>query len=175
MFMLGIFNPQLGANYIKKARSCIDCPTMHKYLKPKTINSNRTGKTIAYRIKLKNPNYFAFSHPLTRFKKGEEYHVGTADINICTKLGMVPAYMVNLDKFTLLKLWGSLAQELFSPQSKPFEENEYTFWRLQPNKGRFPELSSMNFILRNDTEWKKENDEETVNLIIKYFKFFYWK
>ncbi len=92
MFMLGEFSPKLGADYVKKVRSCIDCNSLKKNVSPKVITSNRTGKPIAFRIDLKNPNYFAFSHPLTRFKKGEDYHIGNEETNFCTKLGMIPAF-----------------------------------------------------------------------------------
>ncbi len=61
---------------------------------------------------------------------------------------------VNLDKFTLIKLWGKMAQEIFSSQAKPFEENGYIFWKLEPNIHRFPELSSMNFILKNNGQFR---------------------
>jgi len=107
---------------------------------------------IAYRVQLNTSQYFMLSHPLSRFRRSEPYWVGYEDAKFCTELGLVPAFALNLNKFTLLRLWGELARSLFSPRAKPIPTEGYVYWRMVPRKGRFPEISSMNFILKQGAD-----------------------
>jgi len=93
------------------------------------------------------------SHPLSRFRRSEPYWVGYEDARFCTQLGLVPTYSVNLDKYTLLRLWGEQARNLFSPRAEPLpEEEDYVYWRMTCSRGQLPVLSSMNFILKQSAD-----------------------
>jgi len=96
------------------------------------------------------------SHPLSRFGRSEPYWVGHEDAKFCTQLGLIPTYAVNLDKYTLLRLWGEQARNLFSPRAEPIpEEEDYVYWKMVCKRGgarSLPQLSSMNFILKQSAD-----------------------
>jgi hypothetical protein len=92
------------------------------------------------------------SHPLSRFRRSEQYWVGYEDARFCTQLGLIPTYAVNLDKYTLLRLWGEQARNLFSPRAEPIPEEDYVYWKMACERGRLPELSSMNFVLKQGAD-----------------------
>jgi len=92
------------------------------------------------------------SHPLSRFRRSEQYWVGYEDAKFCTQLGLIPTYEVNLDKYTLLRLWGEQARNLFSPRAEPIPEEDYVYWKMACERGRLPELSSMNFVLKQGAD-----------------------
>lgn len=93
------------------------------------------------------------SHPLSRFRRSEKYWVGYEDSKICTELGLIPVYEINLNKFTLLKLWGEQSRRIFDNRADPFaDEEEYVYWKMRCKKGKLPELSSMNFILKQSAD-----------------------
>jgi len=173
LYMLGTFNPKLGTDCVRQTRRCADCSQMREVVKPQMIGARKTGEPIAFRIQLKTPYYFALSHPLTRFRKGEDYHIGSEETGFCTTLGMIPAFMINLNRFTLLKFWGEMARQLFSPTAEPFLEGDYAFWKLLPKTGRFPELSSMNFVLRQNGEFVSY-EAKTREILKDYFTFGFW-
>jgi len=117
------------------------------------IRDNKTGEPIAYRFELKGNQYLMLSHLLSRFRQLQKYWVGYEDTKICTELGLIPVYAVNLNKFTILKLWGESARRIFSNRADPFEdEEEYVYWKMRYKKGKLPELSSMNFILKQSAD-----------------------
>lgn len=92
------------------------------------------------------------SHPLSRFKRSEPYWVGSEEAKFCTQLGLIPTYSVNLDRYTLLRLWGEQARNLFSPRAEPIPEDDYVYWKMECERGRMPELSSMNFVLKQSAD-----------------------
>jgi len=92
------------------------------------------------------------SHPLSRFRRSEKYWVGFEDAKFCTQLGLIPTYAVNLDKYTLLRLWGERAKNLFSPRAEPIPEEDYVFWKMACERRPLPELSSMNFVLKQGAD-----------------------
>jgi len=151
--------------------------TLKETIKPRRIYDKKTGKFIAYRVELKAPCYFILSHPLSRFRRFESYWIGYDEAKYCAKLGTIPAFMVNLNKFTILKLWGEMAKKLFLPPAEPIPEEGYTYWKLAPESsrgsGRFPELSSMNFVLKQNADIKIYDGNASNNLE-DYFTYGFW-
>jgi hypothetical protein len=124
-------------------------------------------------MQLKETTYFVLSHPLSRFMRQEDYNIGGEDAEFCAKLGMIPAYVMNFNRFTLLKLWGEMARRVFSPTAKPIPETGYVYWRLVSKTGRLPELSSMNFVLKQNGEFCDYQGKHC-DLLHKYFTFGFW-
>jgi hypothetical protein len=133
-----------------------------------------TKNLIGFRVSLKSPVYFAFNHPLTRFKKFEKYQIGGDERSFCTELGWVPAYMLNLDRFTVLRLWGTIARQIFSPDSSPFLDEDYVFWRLNATEGTYPEVSSLNFVLKQSGNYTEAKATLCKKEMQKYFTFLFW-
>jgi len=138
------------------------------------IRDNKTGEPIAYRFELKGNQYLMLSHLLSRFRQLQKYWVGYEDTKICTELGLIPVYAVNLNKFTILKLWGESARRIFSNRADPFEdEEEYVYWKMRCKKGKLPELSSMNFILKQSADLLPYNGYGC-ECFRRYFVFGFW-
>lgn len=171
--LLGDFDASLAKNCAYKASSCSTCLTFGNFLTPRWIESRKSGMTIAYRVQLETPQYFMLSHPLSRFKRSEPYWVGYDDAKFCTQLGLVPTFALNLNKFTLLRLWGELARSLFSPRAEPIPEEDYVYWKMVPQSGRLPEFSSMNFILKQSAEMKVY-EGSGCTCFEDYFTFGFW-
>jgi hypothetical protein len=87
---------------------------------------------------------------------------------------MIPAYMLNLNRFTLLKLWGDTAKKLFVPTAEPIPEEGYVYWKLAPSiSGQPAELSSMNFILKQNAEMVSY-EGQACDSFEDYFTFCFW-
>jgi len=177
LYLLGNFDVGLAKDCVHRASGSSACQSMEDLLKPRWIKSRKTGKPVAYRVQLKTPCHFILSHPLSRFKRLEPYWIGYEDAQFCAKLGMIPAFMVNLNKFTLLRLWGEMAQKLFSPTAEPIPEEGYVHWKLVPASsrglGRLPELSSMNFVLKQNADMSLY-EGEACDCLKDYFIFGFW-
>jgi len=173
LYLLGNFNPDLARDCAYRANCCSHCEPMKNLFEPHWITS-RSGTLIGYRLQLNSPYYFALSHPLSTFKRLEAYWVGNEDAEFCAKLGMIPAYMVNLNRFTLLKLWGDTAKKLFVPTAEPIPEEGYVYWKLQPGRSGQPaELSSMNFVLKQNAEMISY-EGQACDSLEDYFTFCFW-
>jgi len=177
LYLLGEFDVGLAKDCVHRALGSSSSQSLENLLKPRWIKGRKTGKPIAYRAQLKTPCYFILSHPLSRFRRLEPYWIGYEDANFCAKLGLIPAFMVNLNKFTLLRLWGEMAQKLFSPTAEPIPEEGYVHWKLEPagsrGLGRLPELSSMNFVLKQNADMKVY-EGEACECLEDYFIFGFW-
>lgn len=173
LYMLGTFNPNLARDCAYRANCCSYCESVKKSLKPRWIES-RSGTLIGYRLQLNGPYYFALSHPLSTFRRSEKYWVGDEDAEFCTKLGMIPAYMLNLNRFTLLKLWGDTAKKIFVPTAEPIPEEGYVYWKLAPSRSGQPaELSSMNFVLKQNADLLSY-EGQACDSFEDYFTFCFW-
>lgn len=173
LYILGTFNPNLARDCAYRANCCSYCESVQKSLKPRWIES-RSGTLIGYRLQLNDPYYFALSHPLSTFRRSEKYWVGNEDAEFCAKLGMIPAYMLNLNRFTLLKLWGDTAKKLFVPTAEPIPEEGYVYWKLAPSiSGRPAELSSMNFVLKQNADMLSY-EGQACDSFEDYFTFCFW-
>lgn len=177
LYLLSKFDPGLTKNYLDRVLTIRSSKLLENFLDPRWIESRKTGKPIAYRIPLNTSCYFILSHPLSRFRRLEPYWVGCEDAEFCAKLGLIPAFMVNLNKFTILKLWGEISQKLFSPTAEPIPREGYVHWKLEPTGsrvfGRLPELSSMNFILKQNADMKTY-EGEACECLEDYFTFGFW-
>ena len=173
LYMLYEFHKGLANDCVSRVNECSQCPQAKELREFRWIQSRETGQPIAYRIQLKGTTYFVLSHPLSRFMRQEDYYVGGEDAEFCAKLGMVPAYDMNLDRFTLLKLWGEMARRVFSPTAKPIPESGYVYWKLVSKTGRPPELSSLNFVLKQGGEFCDYQGKHC-DLLHRYFTFGFW-
>lgn len=118
--------------------------------------------SVCFRIKFRSPLFFLVSPQISYFKTITKYY--KCDI------GFLPTYLTEINDITLFKTWDYFANDLLGPVSSfPIG---YTCWKTTDDNTT--ELSSMNFILRNDSRWKQENNEQIVNFVIKHFKFLYW-
>jgi hypothetical protein len=114
------------------------------------------------------------SHPLSRFRRSEPYWVGYEDAKFCTQLGLIPTYAVNLDRYTLLRLWGERARSLFSPRAEPVPEEDYVYWKMVcERRRRLPELSSMNFVLKQSADLTIYQGADC-ECFKQYFTFGFW-
>lgn len=118
--------------------------------------------SVCFRIKFRSPLFFLVSPQLSYFKTIAKYY--KCDI------GFLPTYVTEINDITLFKTWDYFANDLLGPVSSfPIG---YTCWKT--TEDNTSELSSMNFLLRNDSRWKQEDNEQIVNFVIKHFKFLYW-
>jgi hypothetical protein len=173
LYMLHEFHKGMADDCVLRADECSKCPKVEELRAFRWILSRETRQPIAYRMPLKETTYFVLSHPLSRFMHQEDYYVGGEDAEFCAKLGMVPAYAMNIDRFTLLKLWGEMAKRVFSPTAKPIPESGYAYWRLVSKTGKLPELSSMNFVLKQSGEFLDYQGKYS-DLLHRYFTFGFW-
>lgn len=173
LYMLHEFHKGLANDCVRRADECSKCPQAEELRVFRWIQSRETRQPIAYRMPLKETTYFVLSHPLSRFMHQEDYYVGGEDAEFCAKLGMVPAYVMNFNRFTLLKLWGEMARRVFSPTAKPIPESGYAYWRLVSKTGKLPELSSMNFVLKQNGEFCDYQGKYS-DLLHRYFTFGFW-
>lgn len=150
LYLLGTFNKELSKSCVGKARRCIDCQQLRGDIKPEIVTSRKTGRQIAFRIQLKTPYYFGLSRSLSRFDREENYRIGGEETLFFATLGFVRAFMLNLDRVTLIKSWGEMARKIFSSSADLFAEEEFVIWKLSQKTGRTSELSSMNFVLRQN-------------------------
>ena len=84
-------------------------------------------------------------------------------------IGFLPAYVPEINELVIIKTWNNFADNLLGPGSGL--PPEYLCLKISRDK-ELAELSSMNFILRNDTDWEKENDSRTVDLVPAIFQIF---
>lgn len=173
LYLLGKFNEDLARDCIQRARISNACELIPNPLGANWIKSNTSGNIIAYRFQLRDVSYFLLSHPISRFRGPRDYVIGGEETSFCAKLGLIPAYMVNLNKFTLLKPWGELAEKLFSRIADPIPGEEKVYWRLTPESNRCPVISSANFILRQNAEFH-EYVGKYRTLFDDYFTFGFW-
>ena len=173
LYLLGIFNPELAHDCMCKASEQQNNSSVPDPVKLRWIRSYKNDRIIAFRAQLKNPCYFILSHPISRFRGAEDYFIGAEDTKFCAKLGLIPAYLTNLNKFTLLRVWGDLAQKLFSNTAEPIPMDEQVYWRLYPKTTKFPEVSSTNFILRQNSEFREYSGKYRT-LLDDYFTFGFW-
>jgi hypothetical protein len=171
--MLHEFHKGLANDCVRRADECSKCPQAEELHAFRWIRDRETRQPIAYRMQLKGTAYFVLSHPLSRFMRQEDYNIGGEDAEFCAKLGMIPVYIMNFNRFTLLKLWGEMARRVFSPTAQPIPESGYVYWRLVSKTGRFPELSSMNFVLKQNGELCDYQGKHC-DLLHKYFTFGFW-
>jgi len=176
LFLLGEFDSSLAKDYLYRVLARGSSKSMES-LNPRWIESRKTGKPIAYRIQLQTSCYFILSHPISRFRRLEPYWVGYEDAKFCAKLGLIPVFMVNLNKFTLLRLWGEMSKKLFSPTAEPIPKEGYVHWKIEPADSRapcrLPELSSMNFVLKQNAD-VKVHEGESCEYLENYFTFGFW-
>jgi len=177
LYLLGKFDPSLAKNCVHRACDNMAFQAMESLFNPRWILGRKTGKPIAYRVQLKTPGYFVLSHPLSRFKRLEDYWVGNEYAKFCAKLGLIPVFLVNVNRFTLLRLWGELAKTLFSRVAEPTPEEGYVHWKAVPDYSRqlsqLPELSSMNFILKQNADIRPY-EGIACDCFEEYFTFGFW-
>jgi hypothetical protein len=70
-------------------------------------------------------------------------------------------------------VWGDLAQKLFSNTAEPIPMDEQVYWKLCPKTTNFPELSSANFVLRQNSEFREYSGKYRT-LFDDYFTFGFW-
>ena len=173
LYWLGIFNEELSKSCVGKARRCIDCQQIGQDIKPEIVTSRRTGRPIAFRIQLRTPYYFGLSRSLSRFDREENYRIGGEETLFFATLGFVRAFMLNLDRVTLIKSWGDMARKIFASSADLFADEESVIWKLLPGVGRASELSSMNFVLRQNGVF--QTYEAVYKDILKdYFTYAFW-
>lgn len=156
-----------------RAYCCESSEEVQKSIQPRWL-TDRDGNLIGYRVNLKTVSYFILSHPISTFNRLDPYWVGYNEAKYCAKLGMIPAYLVNLNRFTLLKMWGETAKGIFSPTAEPFPREGYVHWKLIPSKiGQSAELSNMNFVLKRNSEIRLY-EGNACDSLEDYFTFGFW-
>ena len=83
----------------------------------------------------------------------------------------MPVYIPAINEITLLKTWNYFANNMLGPTS--MIDSDYACLKFT-RKTEMAELSSMNFILRNHTDFQVVDEKELVDLTVKYFQNFYW-
>jgi hypothetical protein len=116
-----------------------------------------------FRIKFRYPLLILVSPEISRFKQILKYYKGD--------VGYMPGYLCSLNIFTVLKTWNEFAGSIQGPAANI--PNGYTCLKLTAKKER-PELSSLNFILRNSSDFEEANDPLHVGLMEKYFVYVCW-
>ncbi len=116
-----------------------------------------------FRIRFRFPLFVLISPRISRFRMLIRYFKSS--------VGFLPVYIPAINDITLLKTWNRFADSMLGPASTL--SHDYTCLKIS-KKEEMVELSSMNFILRNESDFDEESQKEIVNLIAMYFEFFYW-
>jgi len=130
------------------------------------------GEPIAFRTSFDTPLFLMISHPISRFGKLEKYRIYSEDRQLCLNLAIVPAYLVTLDVYTVVKLWNEGAKRFFSPTAEPIPETEEEFWYIMPSS-RWAQFSSMNFLLKHQASIHPA--PTSIREILRdYFRYMFW-
>lgn len=164
MKLLYEYNPKLGRTYLE---STLD--NMRRYEKSIKLNNYikisipSIHDLCCFRIYFRFPLFFLVSRQISLFRSLMKYYK--------SDIGFLPAYVPEINEIIIIKTWNNFADSLLGPGSRlpPY----YLCYKISKDK-EMAELSSMNFILRNDTDWEEEDSKNTLDLVIQYLKFFYW-
>ena len=127
-----------------------------------------------FKHNLKIPSINVLSEPLSRFREYKRVSVPISSIGqYHAPQGLIPCYSFNLNIMTCLKLWGSQAEDFFTPYAEPFRGEELAYYRFDPDRIRPPQFSSMNFILKNRGRLNSIS-AEMEKIVLKYFKYAFW-
>jgi hypothetical protein len=117
-----------------------------------------------YRIRFRFPLLVLISKETAQIRAVLRYYKSS--------LGFMPVYVPTLNIITILKTWGNFADKLQGSESKIVSTNTCLVFKKVSEAAS---LSSLNFILRNDTDFDVEEDERIEALATKYFRYFYWR
>jgi uncharacterized protein YfkK (UPF0435 family) len=158
------YDPYLAALYLESGLKGLQ--DMDKSLKfPDYIKIPLLGiwNDCCFRIGFHFPLFFLLSYQISFFRTSVKYYK--------SDLRFIPAYVPAINAITLIKTWGQFADGIVGPGSKL--SADYTCIKISKEK-EAADLSSMNFILRHNSSWEKEYNENVILLINKYFKYLYW-
>lgn len=130
----------------------------------KEIEMAGIREACCYRIKFRFPLLLMLSKGTMQIRAVLRYYESS--------LGLMPVYVPTLNIMTVLKTWGDFADNLQGPAARFLSDKLC----IKFTKGKeSSSLSSLNFLLRNDTEYDVEEDERITNLVARYFRYFFWK
>jgi len=169
--MLHDFDPYITNDYLEAVQSFFEDVRKATPRNIEWLYQDLSQEPYAFIITLDEPLFLHLSHPISRFARARKYTVFRDDVKLCFDLALVPAYLVSLNIYTVIRLWSEGARRFFSPTSGPLSEQE-EIWALYPQRGG-AQFSSMNFVIRRNADIRlaPKGLEEVIK---NYFNYFFW-
>src|SRR5256885_5943456 len=130
------------------------------------------SQLLGFRIGIETPIHLVLSREISRFKSDKKYRIFQEEQTFVTKFGQIPVYLASLNLFSVLKVWGERAKQMFSSLSRPLPDEGSVVWELKPDSGH-AEYSSMNFIEVSHAEERIAADA-LAEMMRKFFVYGFW-
>jgi hypothetical protein len=162
------FDTPLYDNYLKRTK------TFSNALQalPNVRQIEERTQLLGFRIEMGTPTHLVLSHEISRFKSDKKYRIFQEEQTFVTKFGQIPVYLASLNLFSVLKVWGERAKQMFSSLSRPLPDEGSAVWELNPDSGH-AEYSSMNFVEVSHAE-EKMVTKPLAETMRKFFVYGFW-
>lgn len=171
--LLDDFDGSIARNYIKNVLQVREHAEKTGGFRNLFWLEDKTGMHFAFRFISDVPLFLMLSHPISRFAKEEKYWLGRDERRLCLRLGIIPAFLVTLDTYSIVRLWGGRASDFFSPTAEPIPQRQQIFWEMTPGS-RGPQWSSMNFVLAFDADLRPA-PPRVREILEGYFTYMFWE